>query len=107
MLHRRNTFKKHRIDNVTENDLIANGWDSWNWSGNDSDYVVKTADIQRPDIICINAGLGSNRYWWIVMKYNKIEDVWNDLKAGMVLKIPPKVEMDKFYTSTTKREELK
>lgn len=105
-MFRKNVFKKHRIGNITENDLIDNGWDSWTWSGNDSDYTVRQSDIQRPDRIS-DTVYGTNRYWWVIMKYNKIDDVWNDLKVGSTLKIPPKTEIDKFYIASTKRENLR
>jgi hypothetical protein len=37
---------------------------------------------------------GSDQYWWILMKYNQVFDVFNDLYEGQVLSVPDRMDVD-------------
>lgn len=50
-------------------------------------YKVINSDIGRPDLISIKL-YGSIDFWWMLMKYNGVDDVWNELYPGQMLKVP-------------------
>jgi hypothetical protein len=72
---------------VMERDLIMTKWGSFVARRPVNYYVLSYIDLQRPDLISEKA-LGSNAYWWIIMKWNNIHDIWNDLIEGETLEIP-------------------
>jgi hypothetical protein len=45
---------------------------------------------------------GTSSYWWILSKFNAIEDPYNDLQVGDVIRIPAKQDVEDFYLSNKK-----
>lgn len=68
-----------------------------------SRYTVKQEDIQRPEMISYKL-YGTMDYWWILMRYNQIFDVFNDMYAGQVLNVPDTLDMDDFIINSSKAE---
>lgn len=65
-------------------------------------YRVVQSDLLRPDIIS-NKVYGSVRFWWFIMLFNGISDIFNDLEEGTLLKIPNQIDMYEFFRSNRKR----
>ncbi len=61
-------------------------------------YTIKYGDIGRPDLISQRV-YGTVKYWWIICKFNQIDDVWNDIKAGVSIKLPNIQDIKEFYSS--------
>lgn len=61
-------------------------------------YTINDSDIARPDRIATKVWDGSGiMMWWIILIANNILDPFNDLQAGMVLKIPSEQSCRDFY----------
>jgi len=100
--NRTNFYKTENVDAIQEKDLITNITDVFD---NQTDYVfykVKEFDLLRPDLIALRL-YGSITYWWILMKANNIEDIWNDLYTGQVLVVPPISDIERFYDRNKKK----
>lgn len=95
--YRRERFpEKSNVNGVDEVDLPNNGFNEFKFTDNIGFYTVTLSDIQRPDLISYKV-YGSLDMWWLLMKYNKVEDVWNDLFVGMVLEVPKRSDLDDYY----------
>ena len=93
---RENFTEKEIVEGIHENDLVNNGFSDFDFEGKIGSYVVTESDIQRPDLISRKV-YGSQNAWWILLKYNKVEDIWNDLFVGMVLDIPSPEKIEEYY----------
>jgi hypothetical protein len=67
-------------------------------------YTIKSEDIQRFDLISYKV-YGSQEYWWILAKFNDIQDVWNDLEEGKVLSVPDVLDIDDFIILSNKAQQ--
>lgn len=95
--NRSNFYKTEVVDSFMERDLLTNTTNIFDNISEYSFYKVKEVDLLRPDLISVNL-LGSVSYWWIILKANNIEDVWNDLYAGKILAIPSILDIEKYYS---------
>jgi hypothetical protein len=101
-LNRSNFYPKVIIDGITLNDFQNNFYDRFFEIKRPlSYYTIQQQDIQRPDMISYKV-YGDLNYWWILMKYNNIFDVWNDLVVGEVLNVPSKLDIDDFIIASSK-----
>lgn len=96
-----NFLKKEFVDGVYEYDLLTMHWDEFRLNRPSRDMMVTPHDIGRPDALSVRA-YGDSQYWWLLMRVNKIDDVWNDLVVGDYLIIPDIRDFDDFYTKLTK-----
>jgi hypothetical protein len=85
--NRNNFYSYNDVDGLNEPDLMNNKFKDFKFIRQFSTYTTTIGDIQRPDLISYNV-YGRVNYWWIIMKVNSIEDIWNDITSGMVLQIP-------------------
>lgn len=88
--------EKNIIDGINEVDLPMNGFNEFTFTSTIGHYTVTDSDLNRPDLICLNV-YGTMNMWWLLFKYNKIEDVWNDMFVGMVLEIPSLTDLENYY----------
>jgi|TARA_R110001592_G_scaffold65278_1_gene200451 hypothetical protein len=97
--YKRGSFSEMNIVNgVNEVDMPMNGFNTQVFNLKPTLYQVTESDIQRPEMISYKV-YNSMDMWWLLMKYNKVEDIWNDLFVGMVLEVPPKKELEAYYRS--------
>lgn len=95
-LKRTNFYKKEIVNNKQEYDLVKNYWDLFKIK-RPLRYTNITRDFfQRPDILSYSV-YGDVNYWWIISKFNLIDDWWNDLHIGDVISIPDKKDIDDFF----------
>lgn len=83
---RTNYLNIEKVDDVSEYDLACLKKDDFDF-GPERAMVVKAREICRPDILSYRA-YNTQNYWWFLMWYNGISDIWNDLCEGMVLVYP-------------------
>lgn len=96
----RNKFYTYNdINNIREADLVQNKFKDFKFTRGKLSYTVKSNDLQRPDLISYNI-FGRVNYWWIIMKINGIEDIWNDLYVGQTLLIPLEADLEDFVLKT-------
>lgn len=101
--NRTNFYNAEIVDSFQERDLITNTTDIFDNQAEYKFYTVTEADLLRPDLISFKL-YGSIVYWWVLMKANDIEDVWNDLYIGRVLSVPPFSDIEKFYDANKKKK---
>lgn len=81
---------------VLERDMLLSNWELFTPNrGCIIDYI-KPIDIQAPDILSIRI-YSRMDWWWIISKYNNIDDWWNDVYVGMRIKIPNAEDIKDFY----------
>lgn len=100
--NRTNFYKTEVIENVPEKDLLTNTTSIFDNRSEYEFYSVTESDLLRPDLISLKL-YGSYLYWWILMKANDIEDVWNDLYIGKVLVVPPFSAIEEYYKENKKK----
>lgn len=84
--YRTNFLTTNNVDGIDEKDLGSIDFGDYDF-GADAYYICKQQDIGRPDIISMRI-YGTTNYWWFLMRYNGISDVWNDIREGLVIKFP-------------------
>lgn len=94
--------KKLNGVNTEEWDMLLGNWDLFTTTRPLKFDTVKYQDIQRPDIMSSRI-YGTSNYWWILCKFNQIDDVWNDLYVGMDLLIPDSNDILDFYSNVRRR----
>lgn len=83
---RSNYLQEEMVDNFTQYDLGSINFGNYDF-GSVRYYQLKYQDVARPDIISQRL-YGTTNYWWFIMWYNGVGDVWNDLRENMVIKYP-------------------
>ena len=64
-------------------------------------YQLDTYEEFRPDVISFRC-YKNTQVWWILMKYNDIIDPFNELVAGLVLKVPDFKDIQNFQREIKK-----
>ncbi len=95
--------QEYLLDNKRGYDMTSNKIDDFNFSRPKTRYTVTEQDLYRPDNICIKGynSLEAQNWWWIVMWYNEIFDVYNDLEIGDVLYLPNRLDIEDFVAQNS------
>lgn len=96
-LNRDNFLSISQTDIGLERDLNSNNIDRQLFIYPPTTYQLKGDDIARPDLISYKA-YGRFDYWWIIMKYNGIDDVWNEIYPGMLISLPDARDINAYVT---------
>ena len=104
--NRSNFYKTEVVDGLVEKDLLTNVTNIFDNISEYSFYRVLEEDLLRPDLISLKV-YRSISYWWIILKANNIEDVWNDLYAGKILAIPSISDVERFYSENVSKNKGK
>lgn len=97
-------LQKLVIDDIAQYDLGSFDADGYDF-GKENLLEVREIDVARPDLLSYRA-YGTMNYWWFLMWYNGINDVWNDLAPHQVLKYPDLYEVRTFLQTVKKNNEL-
>jgi hypothetical protein len=103
--NRTNFMEQNLIDDVIENDLARTHFGDFSFKKPRIFYTVTEEDLYRPDIISLK-NLGKQDYWWIIMKVNNIDDIYNDMFLGQSLQIPSIEDIEDFYVRTRRKIDL-
>ena len=101
---RSNFYDQKIINNKLECDLVKNYWELFTIT-RPLRYVTITREfLARPDLLSYSVYRDIS-YWWILSKFNLIDDWWNDLEVGDIISIPELKDIDDWYirTLTTKK----
>ena len=93
-----NLVKQSVVDNYVELDLSSSQFKSFDPKRPMRYYTIIEDDTQRPDNLSLKL-YGRMEYWWIVLKWNGIDDVWNDLTVGGVIKVPDILDIEDWILS--------
>lgn len=95
-------LQKLVIDGIAQYDLGSFDAEDYDF-GKENLLTVRSVDRRRPDVLSYRA-YGSMNYWWFLMWYNGICDVWNDLAENQVLKFPDIAVVDEFLNKVKKKD---
>lgn len=95
-------FEKNDVDGILENDLVSNSFNDGKFERYKTFYSVKQQDKQRPDLISIK-NYEKQNLWWFIMKFNDIDDIWNDYESGYSLSILNKLDIEDYYKTFRKK----
>jgi len=87
---------------VYEYDLLSMNWDLFQINHTIQYDNIKATDINRPDLLSYRI-YGDSQYWWILCKFNNIDDIWNDMYIGGDLVIPSLADIEDYYARVKKR----
>ncbi len=85
--NRDNYLKTVTVNGLNEKELTTNSFSDYNFKYPHTYYEIKSRDLQRPDIISLVL-YDRIDLWWFILKFNGIDDVWNELYIGQVIKVP-------------------
>lgn len=95
--------QEYLLDNKRGYDLTSNKVNNYKFTRPKIRYTVSEQDICRPDLIAIKGyeTIEAQGWWWIVMWYNEIYDVFNDLQVGDVLYLPNRLDIEDFVAQNS------
>jgi len=97
---RTNFYFSNLIDNSLELDILNNFYNlSFQIKRPLSYYQIREQDLGRPDLLSYKL-YGDTSLWWIIFKYNNIDDVWNDMEIGQIIAVPDRQDIEDFYISS-------
>jgi hypothetical protein len=99
---RTNFFRQNLIDGQMENDLPFNDWNNFKFKRPVRYYTIQERDVSRPDLIALKF-YGNMGYWWIIMKLNNIDDIYNDITTGKSIRLPHQKDIEEFYLKTRRK----
>tara|TARA_R110001606_G_scaffold16031_2_gene64959 strand:- start:6555 stop:6863 length:309 start_codon:yes stop_codon:yes gene_type:complete len=84
----RDNFLKTITNNAgLEKELLTNSFSDYVFKYPCTYFIVKGHHLQRPDLISFD-NFQRIDLWWFILKFNGIDDVWNELYVSQNLKIP-------------------
>lgn len=102
--HRTNYLSDVEVDDVIQKDMSSMNFGDFDW-GPIAYYQCSQFDIGRPDLISYKI-YGTTNYWWFLMWFNGVADVWNDLREKMVIAYPD-LTIVREALKTARRKEAK
>ena len=97
-----NYYKHEIVNDIEECDLLNNFFSQlFTITRPMRYYTIHDVDLYRPDILSYRL-YQTVDYWWILLKYNNIDDIWNDMKIGSVISIPNVGDIEDFYIAAKK-----
>lgn len=93
---RSNFYKQEIVNNKLEYDLVKNYWDLFKIKRPIQYINISRQFLQRPDIFSY-AVYRDPSFWWIISKFNNIDDWWNDLTVGESISIPDIRDIDDWF----------
>jgi len=99
---RNNFFKSYKINDKLEYDLLDNNFNLFKITRPMKRMTIDRSTTARPDRLSIFA-YGVMHYWWILLKFNKIDDVWNDMNVSDQIDIPDILDIEDFYIAVRQK----
>ena len=98
----RNVYvEKFSVDGTRECDFLRNGILEYKFKQKTTPFYVTAVYKHRPDLIALDV-YGNQMLWWVILYYNGINDVYNELVEGIVINIPNKSEIEEFLSTSPK-----
>jgi hypothetical protein len=94
--------KVETISGSNEYDLLSSNWDLFEINYPISINTVQVLDINRPDYLSTRI-YGGSEFWWILCKFNHIDDIWNDMYVGKEIVVPNMQDIIEFNERVKKR----
>jgi len=97
-MKRTRIFSKVTVDTVDSLDHLHNSLSGFVMEYQPTYYRITSSDLMRPDMISYKA-YGTVKFWWVVSMVNDIDDCFNDIVVGGLLKIPNILDIYAFHRS--------
>ena len=81
-------------------DFLNNSFSKFKFSRKTSPYRIAADDI-NPRMISLKV-YGTYDYWWIILAYNNILDVYTEIVPGNLIEIPDIRDIEDFYNFNKK-----
>jgi hypothetical protein len=91
-----NFLQEVNVNGILEKDLVNNYWDLFEIKRPYTYITVSREFVARPDLLSY-AVYGSDKFWWILMKANNLEDAFNDLIVENVLVVPDVQDIEDWF----------
>jgi hypothetical protein len=95
-------YEEAVVDDVKEIDFLYHNLSEFVMKYEPNYLRLAEFSIMRPDLISQRV-YGTVRYWWIICSINNVQNPLEDLKVGMILKIPNRLDILDFYKQYRKR----
>ena len=102
---RQEFMNQNLIDGNIENDLAFNNFDSFDFKRPKVYFTITDKYMSRPDLISLNV-YGKVDFWWVIMKTNGIDDMYNGFTLGDVIQIPALADVEEFFIQTRRKVDL-
>jgi hypothetical protein len=90
------------VNNISEIDYMTSSLKNFNPRHELSTYRVTDEDLMAPDLISYKV-YGTEEYWWLILRFNRIIDPFTELETGDLLYIPNIVDIYEWYKSNRRR----
>lgn len=90
------------VDNIKEVDYMSSALKDFSPRHELSTYRVTEQDLLAPDLISHNV-YGTEQYWWIILRFNKIVNPFIELEVGDLLYIPNLIDVYELYKEHRRR----
>jgi len=95
-MERTNFYTKTTVNGNEEYDHLYNSLSRFTMNYPIQYYRIEDGDVLRPDLISYTA-YGTVKYWWLLCFVNNIQDPFNDIIVGDLIKIPHVLDIYEFY----------
>lgn len=95
-LNRAKYYKDLTFGTNIEKDLLTQKFNSFKWSDSFIEYRLNDTDVLRPELMAYKF-YNNIHYWWVILKLNNIDDVWNDLHVNTLIKIPSINDVERLF----------
>ena len=95
-MDRTSFYTKETIDGIEEYDHLHNTLSEFTTVYPIQYYRIVEEDIMRPDLISYKI-YGTIKFWWLIMMFNNIHDVFHEMEVGALIKIPSILDTYTFY----------
>lgn len=85
--NRDNYLKTVTVNSVLEKELTTNSFSDYKFKYPCAYFTITSRHIQRPDLIS-NDMYDRTDFWWFVLKFNNIDDAWNEIYISQRIKVP-------------------
>ena len=93
---RTNFLDDLEVNGLLEKDLLKNYFDLFQIKRPLNTFTITRDFIGRPDLLSIVI-YDNIDFWWILGKYNQIDDWWNDIEIGDIIYIPSVLDIEDWY----------
>lgn len=91
-----------RNGNVVEKDFRSGGFSEFEFFDRPTRFLVNGKYANRPDLIS-NDFYGEQGYWWMILKFNGVCDVFTELVSGVVIDLPSINDLNRYIEKNTKK----
>lgn len=98
---RSDTYEVVSVNGNLELDFLTSDFREYKFGDDVQKFVVTEEFLKRVDLMSLLV-YSQDRLWWVIMKYNNIEDIWNDIKLGDVLQIPSRRDIEEMMVGIRK-----